>query len=697
MPAFALSIFLGSYLLFLVEPLIGKFILPMYGGMPNVWMACLLFFQFMLLAGYLYAHLLTSWFRPQQQAIIHICLVIIVCAFLPITPSGSWKQISTENPTWQILMMLMSTVGRPFFILSASAPLLQKWFSVTNGGYFPYRLYALSNLASMGALISYPLIVERSLRLSMQSLAWSGVFLLYAITICVCAWQMFRSNKNTVEKSSVQPEVQSEAPLCLDQILWVAFSACGTLLLMSTTSQITQEVAPVPLLWVLPLAIYLMTFVICFDHPKWYYKQFFVSLFIGFVFLWIATLTIPMLHAIILNNVMIQIFIYSVVLLAGCMCCNGELMRRRPTADYLTQYYLLMALGGALGGCFIVLAVPYIFNDYREYHLSIECTILLLLVAGRVQTLATKVQKIGTIGLSIIALSVFAVITMGLSKLNIEASELIASGRNFYGPLRVVEKTQTELVRTMVNGATVHGIQYQSSEKRDIPTSYYDRKSGIGLAIEAHPKRLGGQPIRFGVVGLGVGTLAAYANKNDTCVFYEINPLGISYCMDYFSFIDDAKKRGAAVDVELGDARLVLERELAANQVGDYDILAVDAFSSDSIPIHLLTCECFDIFWKHLAKGGILAFHISNRYLDLRPVIYRNALDRQAIAVYVHRVYKPDEIISAGDTPSQWVIITTDKDVANRLIASGETEEYHLDPGFVTWSDNFSSLFNVLR
>ena len=700
LPTFAFPIFLGSYLLFLIQPLIGKYILPWYGGTPNVWMTCLLFFQFMLLCGYFYAHLLTSWFRPRQQAIFHMLLIIIVYTLLPITPSDSWKGLPSENPTWIILGLLMSTVGGPFFVLSASAPLLQKWFSLTNRGCFPFRLYALSNLASMGALISYPFMIERSLRLPMQSLVWSGVFLLYGITMCCCAWHLFKSSKNT-EEQTVSPEGEERGkPFCLDQILWVALSASGTLLLMSTTSQITQEVAPVPLLWVLPLAIYLLTFVICFDHPKWYYKQWFALFFVGVIFLWIAALFIPTLHYFVLSNAIIQIFIYSLVLLAGCMCCHGELIRRIPTADYLTQYYLLIALGGALGGGFIVLAAPNIFNDYREYQLSIGCILILLLITGRFQTLAPKAQKIGIVGLSVIALTVFVLVTVGIDSHNPYSNGLIASGRNFYGSLQILEVVQEfpiGKIRTMVNGATLHGIQFRSPESREIPTSYYDKKSCIGLAIETYPKRLAGQPINLGIIGLGTGTLAAYAKKNDTCVFYEINPLAIRYCLEYFTFVDDAKKRGATVYIHQGDGRLELEHRLAINQVGGYDILAIDAFSSDSIPIHLLTRECFDVYWQHLAQGGILAFHVSNRYLDLRPVIYRHALDRQAIALYVKRVLTPVETNSPVNTPSDWVLITTNSDWANQLIASGQTETFTLDSTFESWTDDFSSLVNVLR
>lgn len=698
MPAFALPIFLGSYLLFLIQPLIGKYILPWYGGMPNVWMVCLLFFQFMLLCGYTYAHLLTCWFRPRQQAMIHLFLIIIVCAFLPITPSAAWKGLSPENPAWLILGMLISTVGGPFFILSASAPLLQKWFSQTHRGHFPYRLYALSNLASMSALISYPLIVERSLRLPMQSLAWSGAFLLYGITMSSCAWQLFRSKSNTMEPAVSMEVTQHQKPFCLDQLLWVALSACGTLLLMSTTSQITQEVAPVPFLWVLPLAIYLLTFVICFDRPKWYDKKSFVFLFVGVICVWMATLFVPALHVFVLNNVIMQIMIYSIVLLTGCMCCQGELVRRRPTADYLTQYYLSIALGGALGGCFIVLAAPQIFNDYREYQLSIVCILILLLVSGRFQTLAPMAQKMGVLGLSSIALTTFAIITVGIGGQDLHSDGLIASGRNFYGPLHILEADHESVgqVRSMVHGATVHGIQFRSPELRSIPTSYYDTESSIGLAIEAHPKRLAKEPLKLGVIGLGVGTLAAYAKENDTCVFYEINPLAVRYCLDYFTFIEDAKKRGGTIDIKLGDGRLELERELAVNQIGGYDILAIDAFSSDSIPIHLLTRECFDLYWQHLAEGGILAFHISNRYLDLRPVIYRHALDRQAIALYINRTLKPEETNSPANMRSQWVLITTDVDLANRIIASGRTEPFNLDLAFESWTDDFSSLIHLL-
>jgi hypothetical protein len=345
------------------------------------------------------------------------------------------------------------------------------------------------------------------------------------------------------------------------------------------------------------------------------------------------------------------------------------------------------------------------FHDYREYSLSLACICVLLMVAGRFDRLAPRAQKVGLTGLTAISLAAFGLLAMAVgqiptTKLTADPEKVLAADRNFYGPLRIFEvnhKPPVGRIRVMAHGATVHGFQYADPLRRRTSTSYYDTESGFGLAIDSHRKRLAGAPLKLGVIGLGVGTIAAYTHRDDTCVFYEINPFVIRYCREYFTFVDDAVARGAIVDMRLGDARLVMERELTEHRAGGYDILAIDAFSSDAIPIHLLTRECLSIYWRHLDRNGVLAFHVSNRYLDLRPIIYRHALDRQATALSVNRSVVPEERNSKVAYESDWVLVTQDMDLADRLAATGRTVPYEPRRSIEAWTDDFSSLFDVLR
>jgi hypothetical protein len=469
---------------------------------------------------------------------------------------------------------------------------------------------------------------------------------------------------------------------------------------MATTSQITQEVAPVPMLWVLPLTLYLLTYIIAFARPEWYFKLLYRWMFI------LAVLLVGLMRLSIESwGVTAQVLVYSVGLFACCMCCHGELVHRRPRVEGLTRYYLWIALGGFFGGCFVVLAAPQMFDDYREYSLSLALTGILMIVAGRFETLAPRVERLGLTGAALISLAAFGALAVVMGQLPTlqmadEGKEQLMADRNFYGPLSIYETMHDPAIghiRVMSHGVTIHGYQYRDPSRRRIATSYYDRPSGIGLAIESHPKRQAGSPIHLGVIGLGTGTIAAYAEERDRCTFYEINPFVIRYCHEYFTFVSDAVARRADIEIREGDARLVLEQDLAANRAGRYDILVVDAFSSDSIPVHLLTRECMEIYWQHLEPSGILAVHLSNRYLDLRPIVARHARDHSAQAFGVSRSVTTEEQQAKIGFESDWVLVTSDTGLAEKLIASGRVEVLHVDDDAAQWTDDFSSLYDVLR
>ncbi len=722
MPVYALAVFLSSFLLFLVQPLIGKYILPWFGGTPGVWTACLLFFQIMLLAGYGYAHLLASWLTPRRQVIVHGLVLLATLVCLPIVPSDAWKSTTVENPTLAILLLLTMTVGGPYLVLSASAPLVQKWFSLSYPARSPYRLYAISNAASLGALLSYPFVFERLMQLPSQCYFWSLTYVGYAVSLGICAYWVFRgigsvhTTGNSTIGRAAAPSTECgttspaeanagavpQAPSALDQILWIALSACGTLMLMATTNQITQDVAPIPFLWVLPLTLYLLSFVICFDHPRWYHRNAFAWLFIGMV---VVTAMVQVYFREI--GLSLQIAKYALCLFACCMVCHGELVLRRPSARWLTKYYLLISFGGSLGGCFVALAAPALFDDYREYWLGLGLTCLLVLVGRRYDVLSARFKRFGMLRLGMgatgAAASLAVVVGMAGPGDRLDGqSQVVAKARNFYGTLKI---TRTDLdspsrLRTvMSHGTTRHGFQYHAADRAESPTAYFDRRSGIGIALESHPRRAHLQPMRIGVIGLGVGTLAAYTQAGDSMSFYEINPLVEKLCNEHFTFLRDAHRRGATVDVTLGDGRLLLEQQLKEQDGHRFDLLVVDAFSSDSVPVHLLTQECFETYWNHLATGGVLAVHISNLYLELRPVVLAHAAKRNAHTFFVNQAIEDTTVDDEVVLRSAWMLITFDDEAAARLEARPEVERLEAsgeDP-LPLWTDNYSSLYEVLR
>ena len=695
---YAFAIFLSAFLLFQVEPIIARYILPWFGGTPAVWTTCMLFFQVFLLGGYAYAHLLASHLSPRYQALIHLSLVACSLVFLPITPGDAWKPDGNENPMLAIVLLLLMTIGVPFLVVSASAPLLQHWSYRVHSTLSPYRLYALSNLGSLLGLISYPFLVEPRLGLSTQTIFWSAGYALYAV---ICAWgamPLFRlatrtdSSENPAYLAGIKPRLP-------ERLLTLALAACGSVVLLASTNQICRDIAVIPFLWVLPLSLYLISFILCFDHPRWYNRWVWVPLLL--ISLSAVVYLLHQEYADEATNLYLQIFIYSAALLACCMVCHGELVRLKPSASHLTSFYLMVALGGALGGVFVNLIAPLFFKGYWEFHVGLVATMVLLgLCMWRTMDsfrsplvlLSGKIFWIGGIG----ALAAL----LGLHIQEQQATSILTK-RNFYGVLRVNE---TDIgtkfaTRSLYHGRISHGKQLLTPGKSSYPTAYYGPFSGISLAIRRHPQYLKSSIVDNGTqqgglyvggIGLGVGTIARYSRPGDTYRFYEINPDVDQIAREYFTFLKDTK---GEYQVIIGDGRISLERELVNNDRQQFDILAVDAFSGDGIPVHLLTREAFALYWNNLHPDGILAFHITNQHFDLTPVIRALAGELGKRALWIKDLSDRER----GNNYNEWVLVTS-----NQAFLKDPFVNFRIHPWPILnhreflWTDDFSNLFRVV-
>ncbi|MEE9602778.1 MAG: fused MFS/spermidine synthase, partial [Thermoguttaceae bacterium] len=635
---YAVTLFTSAFLLFQVQPLMGKYILPWFGGAPSVWTVCLLFFQVTLLVGYSYAYFLTRYASLRWQLLIHGALLGCALLALPITPSERWKLVADSSPTWQVLMLLSVAIGFPYAVLSSTSPLLQSWFGQTRQRMSPYRLYAVSNTGSLLGLLAYPFYVEWAFRLNTQTYIWSALFALFVLLSVHCAWLTWidRAVGRQPDGDARAPSIsEPEPPGPLNRVdvaLWIVLSCCGSIMLLASTNHICQDIAAVPFLWVLPLSVYLISFIVCFDRESWYRRYLFAwALILGtlvYAVMAAKLVRLDFLPALITN------VIISVWLLAGCcFICHGELVRLKPPKQWLPSFYLAVAAGGALGGLLVSVVAPAVFSSYAEFSIGLIAPLVILLGLirrDRWRRLADHEKPRFLLTTSVLVVSVIAIViaaewfTGSLIGPRV-SGELVASSRNFFGALQIVraEKDHPERDRlVLVHGSTLHGFQYQQAKKRHIPTMYYTHESGVGRAILHHPRyRDGSKPLRMGVVGLGVGTLSCYARKGDYLRYYEIDPKVVQLADQYFTFDEDARQRGVDLEVYLGDARIVMEQQLADGRSEQFDLLVIDAFSSDAIPAHLLTRECFQVYQKHLAPGGVLAIHISNRHIDLSPVV----------------------------------------------------------------------------
>lgn len=682
---FPVTIFLSAFLLFQVQPMIGRYILPWFGGGPAVWTICLLFFQTCLLAGYAYAHWLGSFKSVRVQAGIHVVLLLASLAFLPLRPNAAtWKPILATDPSGRILLLLTGTIAGPYLLLSATAPLVQRWFTIENPQKSPWRLYALSNFGSFLALLSYPFLFEPLLRLRTQGSIWSMLYLLFAALCGLTAWRVWSVRQPS---ASAGVELRSEGlasngrPTAWTVFYWLALSACGSILLVATTNQISQDIAVSPFLWVAALGIYLLTFVLAFESDRFYLRTPF-AIAAG-LFAPIACALPTLSIGLSLGS---QLLVYLIALFVTCMICQGELARSRPLPRYLTKFYLTIAAGGAFGGVFVALVAPRVFSEFREYPIGLAAACLLGFVGWlRAGAFTQWTSRNFAVRLPLMALLIGGLTAIVAATTNGKQGAVM-SARNFYGILRVMSREDGNgPFRELQHGRTQHGLEYLQAARKDWPTSYYGQHSGIAIALNAldRPSR------RIGVVGLGAGTLAAWGRRGDTFRFYEINPDVEQIARTWFSFLSDSKAR---TEVVLGDARVQLERELSQGRSHDFDLIAVDAFSSDSIPMHLLTAECADIYRQRLAPDGVLALHISNRALNLDPIARGMANYLGWTALQIASIVDP----SKGESSSTWVLMTSNRDFLERAgLARHPSNWSNRAP--ITWTDDFASLWHVLQ
>lgn len=664
---YAVTVFLSAFLLFLVQPLIAKQILPWFGGSAAVWATCLVFFQSMLLAGYAYADGLVRWGGPAVQRWMHTAILAASLAVLPIVPAVAWKPAGDEDPTLLILGLLAATVGLPYFLLSATSPLLQAWFARGFPAGTPYRLFAVSNLAAVIALLAYPFAIEPWLPVRAQTLAWSAAYVVFAV---LCALLARHGDRPAPPRAAAAPGVAAPdaAPAWWTRVQWLALSAMGSFMLLAVTNHLGQNVASVPFLWVAPLALYLLSFVLCFDTGGWYRRELFVAL--------LAVMIIGM--ALLLDS--LDLHIVAPVFLAGlfvaCMFLHGELAALRPDPRHLTGYYLIVSLGGALGGVLVGIVAPLLLVGYFEVGIGLAACAAL----GIVRTL--RPPRIDAAAFAV-ALAVAVWGSHGQMTTFTNGATFIS--RNFFGVISVHDFGGASPWRSLRHGAILHGGQYLHPESRLLePSTYYSRKSGVGLALASleRPGR------RIGVVGLGTGTLAAYGRPGDVLRIYELDPEIVAVARDYFTFLREAR---AATEIVVGDARLSLEREPPQA----FDLLAVDAFSGDAIPAHLLTSEAFEIYLKHLKPEGLLLIHATNRYLDLPPVIARVAAEKALHAVLVTELGMVD-----GDpraSRSDWVALARSAATLAPLADAPNARRLAPDGRAPLWTDDFNNLFGILK
>ena len=678
--AYALTIFLSAFLLFQVQPLMGKMILPWFGGSASVWTTCMLFFQSLLLLGYLYTHWLVRHLTPTRQSALHVVLLLVCLWLLPITPSEAWKPDGAENPTLRILGLLTASIGLPYFVLSTTGPLVQAWFAREQTGLVPYRLFALSNLGSMLALLAYPLAVEPLLPTRAQSWAWSGLFLCFVAACAYLAWRgrghgvPARSDQSAGTDAGTTPGGASVS--WGQRGLWVALAACPSILMVADTSFLTENIAPIPMLWVAPLALYLLSFILCFEGQGWYRRTLWLPLFVVALGLLAYLPTLGIGEWPIATTVGLNLCAFFVV----CMVCHGELAKQQPASQHLTMYYLMLSVGGFLGGFFVGVVAPYGFDS--NYELSVGLVLSAVVVMAVLLGRYGQWPKIGRGPLWVVGLA----LVLGLGVVRVQDHQEDNQGvawmaRNFYGALKVYEVTDGGYL-SMLHGQIIHGQQFTDEQRRRNPTSYYTPSAGAGMALLAKAAQ---GPLKVGVVGVGVGTLVTYGRAGDEYRLYDIDPLVIQMAQQKFTYLRDTAAR---TEVVLGDARLQLERESAQG----YDVLVVDAFSGDSVPIHLLTREAFALYFKHLKPDGVLAVHITNRFLDLLPVLQTAATHFGKTA----RLVEHDGDRSELSFSSRWVLVSGDATFFDQP-ALQAAQAIEPRAGFVPWRDDYSSLLSVLK
>lgn len=739
MVLYGITIVTSAFLLFLVQPIIAKQILPWFGGSAAVWTTCVVFFQALLLAGYAYAHAIGRR-TPRSQATIHSGLLVVSLLCLPITASTAWKPIADTDPTGRIVALLFATIGLPYFLLSSTGPLVQKWFANdprhADQSARVYRLFALSNIGSLVGLLAYPFAVEPYATLAGQSWGWSAGYVVFACACAACAWRLSRRTSTIAAPDATADTGAS--PGLRHYAYWLACAALGSMLLLAVTNHMTQNVASIPFLWVLPLTLYLLSFVVVFEGrggAGWYVRRWWMPA--------VVAATILMAWALSAHQGVLHIYaaipIFSVGLFLACVFCHGELAAAKPAPAYLTHFYLSLSAGGALGGLFVALFAPRFFTNEWETPIALFGLAVVGLWSARERNLVrwltgaftgliasgfvllagggapftamrdalpTKDSMAWPFVLAGVAVIVFGIATWKRLTMALVVASLVCTGfygvryyrflatdtlhasRNFYGTLRVKDtEPGVWQERRLMHGTILHGDQYTDPAKRKMPTSYYGPGSGIALALRA--LRPEGTPLDVAMIGLGAGTLTAWGKPGDHYRIYELNPAVEEVARRDFTYLGDTQ---ADVRVILGDARLSMEREVAEGRPMLYDIIAVDAFSSDAIPVHLITREALATYLAHLKPDGVVAFHVSNRFLDLPPVVLQLADDAGLDAVNV--VDEPDENEYAS---SEWVLVTRNEAFLDRDEVLDKSREITPIGDLPIWTDEYNNLFRILK
>lgn len=697
---FACAAFLGASLGFQIQPLVSRAILPWFGGGPAVWTVCLLFFQTTLFLGYAYAYRLVRCSAVPLQVSIY-GVVAFAALLLPVLPSSSWKPKSDDSPEWQILLLLAAHTGLPFLVLSATGPLLQVWFLKAAPKQLPYRLYAYSNCGSLLGLMIVPFVLEQWFSLEQQARIWHGCFASLLILVLICGILALKQVETEpgVNHKELRHGVTTGVNRCslphsiARGRLWFLLSMTPVILLAAVTGKLTTDISPVPFLWIVPLAVYLVSLIVCFSRDSLAIRAF-----------WMPTCGVLLLTSGIClclkdsswvhSSLPWQFTIHLGTLAASCMVCHGELVRlkpdmgpeRRKSDHRLTEFYLIMAFGGAVGGVLTALVAPLVFPAYWEYHIGLFAAgAVPLIVFARDSRSSTHpsglfIRKtVSAVGLTILAALLITNVVM-------YSQDCYAVSRSFFGVSRILKRqdseSQSPYAFELVHGTTIHGFQFVSPELMNYPTTYYGPSSGVGIALQSHQIH---RPRRIGIIGLGVGTLAAYGRPGDILDFYEIDPVVRDFSVEFFRYVSDSPSTTTVIP---GDGRLSLERR---RQVWDYDVLVLDAFSSDAIPVHLLTIEAFETYQQHIAQDGIVAVHISNHNFDLRPVLLANAERLKWKAICIEDISFD---ASRMTLPTYWVLMSPEPSTLEATgIAQAKTVPM---TKAILWSDARHSLIQIL-
>lgn len=675
MVRYGLTIFLGAFLLFQIQPLAAKLLLPEFGGVAAVWTTAMVFFQLVLLGGYAFVHGLQRIGGPRTVYAVQVGLLCLAAATLPISTSGWAPPWESNFLAWPVATRLASQVGAVFFVIATTGPLVQLWQAQTHPARSPFRLYALSNFGSLLGLVSYPLWVEPLLGLHRQTWLWSLGYVVYAILMIASGWQTVSQGRWQIVEAKNAPAARVPSA----QIsVWLLLTALASAILMATTNLLCQEVASFPFLWVLPLTVYLLTWMICFERPEWYRRRPCVLV------LYVSGLGCLILFHLGTSAALIwHVWAFPTFCFAAGMICHGELERRKPARQNLTLFFLVVSLGGLLGSVLVVLVMPQVFTRFFEFHfLLILVLFLAMLATGR--GLARRHGSFGWQAGGWIFSGLFVVLIAGSSLwYSIAADQrngILARRRSEYG---LVAVSDNQVFREMINGQTRHGRQFHDTRKAHQPIDYYDPQTGVGIAFEyLHQKSQPDGKLKTGVIGLGGGVLATWLRPGDSMRFYEINPQVVELARTYFTYLDDA---AGVTEIVIGDARIELERELRQGSQ-QFDLLIVDAFTSDSIPVHLLTREGLAVYWQHLQADGVLALHVSNRYLNLLPVAWDAGQSAGVNALLFERRSQNPDVQECT-----WVLLTrrTDEDF-QPMVAARATPWPALTP--VVWTDDLNSV-----